>query len=101
MTHQWRWAIAATGVVRSIAFADGRPMPSGAAVAGGAVGMGPMDWFDLLMHGSPWLLLIGVGIHHIVESNRPNCAGHVLHDDGAAKRRLCPGHLHVIFVARI
>ncbi|MDX1912920.1 MAG: hypothetical protein SFV22_15615 [Saprospiraceae bacterium] len=27
-------------------------------VAGGAVGMKPMDWFDLLMHGLPWLLLI-------------------------------------------
>ncbi len=27
-------------------------------VAGGAVGMSTMDWFDLLFHGSPWLLLI-------------------------------------------
>ncbi len=26
---------------------------------GGAVGMKPMDWFDLLLHGTPWLLLIG------------------------------------------
>ena len=28
-------------------------------VAGGAVGMGPMDWFDLVMHGAPfvWLLI--------------------------------------------
>lgn len=26
-------------------------------VAGGAVGMSAMDWFDLLFHGSPWLLL--------------------------------------------
>lgn len=26
-------------------------------VAGGAVGMQPMDWFDLAMHGLPWLLL--------------------------------------------
>jgi len=25
---------------------------------GGAVGMQPMDWFDLLLHGSPWLLLL-------------------------------------------
>jgi len=31
-------------------------------VAGGAVGMQPMDWFDLLLHGSPWLwLLYSVG----------------------------------------
>lgn len=27
-------------------------------VAGGAVGMKPMDWFDLTIHGLPWLLLL-------------------------------------------
>lgn len=27
-------------------------------VAGGAVGMQPMDWFDLVFHGLPWLLLL-------------------------------------------
>jgi len=26
-------------------------------LAGGAVGMAPMDVFDLLMHGAPWLWL--------------------------------------------
>lgn len=26
-------------------------------LAGGAVGMKAMDWFDLLMHGLPWLFL--------------------------------------------
>jgi len=26
-------------------------------VAGGAVGMQPMDWFDFIMHGSPWVML--------------------------------------------
>lgn len=26
-------------------------------VAGGASGMGPMDWFDLVMHGAPWVWL--------------------------------------------
>lgn len=26
-------------------------------VAGGAVGMGPMDWADLAWHGAPWLWL--------------------------------------------
>jgi len=32
-------------------------------IAGGAVGMQPMDWFDTLMHGFPWLLLLlNVGI---------------------------------------
>jgi hypothetical protein len=29
-------------------------------VAGGAIGMKPMDWFDLAFHGLPWLLLIRV-----------------------------------------
>ncbi|MBI2258081.1 MAG: hypothetical protein HYU67_04180 [Flavobacteriia bacterium] len=24
-------------------------------VKGGAVGMKPMDWFDLFLHGTPWL----------------------------------------------
>jgi hypothetical protein len=27
-------------------------------VLGGAEGMKPMDWFDLLMHGAPWVWLI-------------------------------------------
>jgi hypothetical protein len=27
-------------------------------VAGGAVGMQGMDWFDLVLHGAPWLFLI-------------------------------------------
>lgn len=28
-------------------------------VWGGAVGMGPQDWFDLALHGAPWLWLTG------------------------------------------
>ena len=27
-------------------------------IAGGAVGMAPMDWFDVLLHGFPFVLLI-------------------------------------------
>jgi hypothetical protein len=27
-------------------------------VAGGAIGMQPLDWFDLAWHGFPWLLLL-------------------------------------------
>ena len=27
-------------------------------IAGGAVGMKPLDWFDLLLHGFPFLLLL-------------------------------------------
>ncbi len=26
-------------------------------LAGGAAGMGPMDWFDLVLHGAPWVWL--------------------------------------------
>ncbi len=31
---------------------------------GGANGMQPMDWFDLLLHSAPWaaLLILGTGI---------------------------------------
>lgn len=28
-------------------------------VAGGAKGMQLMDWFDLVLHGFPWVLLLG------------------------------------------
>ena len=27
-------------------------------VAGGAIGMQPLDWFDLAWHGLPWILLL-------------------------------------------
>jgi len=27
-------------------------------IAGGAVGMQPLDWFDAVFHGFPWILLI-------------------------------------------
>ena len=27
-------------------------------IAGGAVGMKPMDWFDVVLHGFPFILLI-------------------------------------------
>ena len=27
-------------------------------IVGGAVGMQLMDWFDLLLHGTPWIMLI-------------------------------------------
>lgn len=35
-------------------------------IAGGAVGMKPMDWFDFLFHGLPWFLLIIYGIVKLV-----------------------------------
>ncbi len=31
-------------------------------IAGGAEGMGLMDYGDLLMHGTPWLLLIRLSV---------------------------------------
>ncbi|MDH4091766.1 MAG: hypothetical protein OEV74_16115 [Cyclobacteriaceae bacterium] len=27
-------------------------------IAGGAVGMQPIDWFDTVLHGLPWLMLL-------------------------------------------
>jgi len=35
-------------------------------VAGGARGMGGLDWFDLLFHGLPWLLLLRLLIVSLV-----------------------------------
>ncbi len=31
-------------------------------VAGGAIGMQALDWFDLAWHGLPWLLLLRLGV---------------------------------------
>ena len=42
-------------------------------VAGGAVGMGPMDWADLLWHGAPLILLIRLGVL-AVQKRRKNKA---------------------------
>jgi hypothetical protein len=42
-------------------------------VAGGTVGMGPMDWADLLWHGAPWILLIRLGVL-AVQKRRKNKA---------------------------
>jgi len=36
-------------------------------VAGGAVGMGIVDWGDLVMHGAPWVWLVGMGIYVLVK----------------------------------
>ena len=41
-------------------------------VAGGARGMGAMDWFDLLLHGLPWLLLLRLLIVALARRLRPN-----------------------------
>ncbi|HFC00363.1 MAG TPA: hypothetical protein ENJ53_06115 [Phaeodactylibacter sp.] len=39
-------------------------------VMGGAVGMGPMDWFDFIMHGLPWLLLLRLSVLTIFQKNK-------------------------------
>jgi hypothetical protein len=31
-------------------------------VVGGGKGMAAMDWFDLIFHGLPWILLIRLGL---------------------------------------
>lgn len=36
-------------------------------IAGGAVGMQPMDYFDLVLHGSPWVYLIYTVLGFIVK----------------------------------
>ena len=38
-------------------------------IAGGAVGMAPMDYFDLVLHGSPWVILI-VGVITSLKNRR-------------------------------
>ncbi len=38
-------------------------------VAGGATGMGPMDWFDLVLHGAPWVLLLRAGLLQLFRRN--------------------------------
>ena len=38
-------------------------------VMGGAVGMQPMDWFDLLLHGLPFLLLSRLVILKVLKQN--------------------------------
>ena len=44
-------------------------------VAGGAVGMEAMDWFDLLLHGAPFAILaaaIGYEVVRALRSNSPS-----------------------------
>ncbi|MCG8573932.1 MAG: hypothetical protein MI810_03515 [Flavobacteriales bacterium] len=36
-------------------------------VMGGAVGMKFMDWFDLVMHGTPFILLMRIGLLSLIK----------------------------------
>jgi len=40
-------------------------------IAGGAVGMQPLDWFDAIFHGAPWLLMIGFLIGKAIQIRKP------------------------------
>ncbi len=44
---------------------------------GGAVGMTPMDWFDLAMHGAPivWLAYTAVAVVRGMSAKKPGQAG--------------------------
>jgi len=42
------------------------------SISGGAVGMKPLDWFDTLFHGLPWLLLIRIAIINLVSYVKPS-----------------------------
>jgi hypothetical protein len=45
-------------------------------IAGGGVGMQPMDWFDTIMHGAPWLWLAFalIGLLRVKEQLPPDIA---------------------------
>ena len=36
-------------------------------ITGGAVGMQPMDWFDVVLHGFPWVLLIRLAVLTLIK----------------------------------
>ncbi|MBU6341678.1 MAG: hypothetical protein KGS48_09315 [Bacteroidetes bacterium] len=36
-------------------------------VAGGAIGMQAIDWFDVLLHGTPWILLIRLAVLRLIK----------------------------------
>jgi hypothetical protein len=39
-------------------------------IAGGAVGMQAIDWFDVFLHGTPWLLLSLAGSLYLFTKGR-------------------------------
>ena len=79
LLKDWRFALL---LVLTLGLAPYRPEPHIVGklrwVAGGAEGMQAMDWFDLALHGLPWLLLLYVLIGMILQtmSKKPT------HQDG-------------------
>lgn len=57
--NDWKFVVL---MCLTLGLAPFRPEPHIVAnmrwVLGGAVGMSPMNWFDLAMHGTPFILLI-------------------------------------------
>lgn len=41
-------------------------------LAGGGEGMGFMDWFDVFLHGTPWLLLLWKAYYEFVGKKKEN-----------------------------
>lgn len=41
-------------------------------ITGGANGMQLMDWWDVVLHGTPWLLLLFFGIQSILSKSDEN-----------------------------
>lgn len=41
-------------------------------IAGGATGMGPQDWFDVALHGWPWVLLLRWGVLKMIKKTKKN-----------------------------
>jgi len=45
---------------------------AGGGAFSGEQPMGAMDWFDFLMHGAPWFLLITAIVFKIIDLIKPN-----------------------------
>lgn len=45
-------------------------------VMGGAEGMGSADWFDLVLHGAPWVWLVGTVVGKLVRKARVRTEAH-------------------------
>lgn len=57
-------------------------------VLGGANGMGAMDYFDLVLHGGPWLWLMGALVLWAVEGiRRPRPTGEGANGDRKLSQR--------------
>lgn len=59
----WRYAIISSLTLGLAPFNPPHLVGKVKWVVGGATGMQPIDWFDLFLHGVPWLVLIGLSIY--------------------------------------